>query len=94
MKTSRILVILLIVVAILLIPFIAMQFSNEIYWSLLDFMIMGILLFLTGLAINIVLRKTSSLKQRIILCGVVLAIFILIWAELAVGIFGSPFAGS
>ncbi len=94
MKTSRILVILLIVGAILLIPFTAMQFSNEIYWSLLDFMIMGILLFLTGLAINIVLRKTSSLKQRIILCGVVLAIFILIWAELAVGIFGSPFAGS
>ena len=94
MQTSRISIILLIVAAILLIPFIAMQFSDAVDWSAFDFIIMGVLLLSTGLLIEFVLRKIPDTKNRVIVCGIVLGAFLLIWAELAVGIFGTPFAGS
>ena len=94
MKTNRFLIILLIVGALLLIPFIAMQFSSEVVWTASDFIIMGILLLVTGLGIDLVLRKVSSSKNRPIMGGIILALFFMIWAELAVGVFGTPFAGS
>lgn len=94
MKTNRFLIILLIVGALLLIPFIATQFSNEVVWTASDFIIMGILLLVTGLGIDLVLRKVSSSKNRLIMGGIILAVFFMIWAELAVGVFGTPFAGS
>jgi peptidoglycan/LPS O-acetylase OafA/YrhL len=94
MKTNRLLIIVLIVISILLIPFIAMQFSEEVVWTTSDFIIMGILLLITGLGIDLVLRKFSSTKNRLIISGIILAVFFLIWAELAVGVFGTPFAGS
>jgi peptidoglycan/LPS O-acetylase OafA/YrhL len=94
MKTNRFLIILLIVGALLLIPFIAMQFSSEVVWTASDFIIMGILLLVTGLGIDLVLRKVSSSKNRLIMGGIILAVFFMIWAELAVGVFGVPFAGS
>lgn len=94
MKINRLLIIVLIVGALLLIPFIAMQFSTEVVWTASDFVIMGILLLGTGLLIDLVLRKVSSTPKQIIICGIVLAVFLLIWAELAVGVFGTPFAGS
>lgn len=94
MKTNRFLIILLIVGALLLIPFIAMQFSSEVVWTASDFIIMGILFLLTGLGIDLVLRKVSSSKNRLIISGIILAVFFMIWAELAVGVFGTPFAGS
>lgn len=94
MKTNRFLIILLIVGALLLIPIIAMQFSSEVVWTASDFIIMGILLLVTGLGIDLVLRKVSSSKNRLIMGGIILALFFMIWAELAVGVFGTPFAGS
>lgn len=94
MKNKRLLIILSIGVALLLIPLVGMQFSNEITWTALDFLIAAVLLFSTGLVIELVLRKVRSTEKRLILCGIILAAFLLIWAELAVGIFGSPLAGS
>lgn len=94
MKTTRLLIIFLIAGALLLIPFIGMQFSDEVVWTAFDFIIAGILLFGTGLAIDLVLRKVSSTRNRFIVCGIILAGLFLVWAELAVGIFGTPFAGS
>ncbi len=93
-KRNNFLIILLIVGALLLIPFIAMQFSSEVVWTVSDFIIMGILLLVTGLGIDLVLRKVSSSKNRLIISGIILAVFFMIWAELAVGVFGTPFAGS
>lgn len=94
MKTKSLVIILIIVGTLLLIPLIGMQFSDGIDWSLFDFLIMGILLFTTGIGIAYSLKKISSSKNRIITIGVILLIFFLIWAELAVGVFGTPFAGS
>ena len=79
---------------ILSIPLIAMRFTKEVNWTLSDFLIMGILLFITTFTIDFVLKKFKTLKSRLILVVATLALLILVWAELAVGIFGSPFAGS
>jgi hypothetical protein len=55
---------------------------------------MGVLLFGTGLACELVLRKVKKPVHRLLVCGAILFALFLVWAELAVGIFGSPFAGS
>jgi hypothetical protein len=83
-----------IIAIILAIPLVAMQFTNEVNWSLSDFMIMGALLSVTGLAIELVTRKVKSIQWRIAICLGILFLLFLVWAELAVSIFGTPFAGS
>src|SRR5688572_8496668 len=93
-QTARLIGIMLTAAFLLCIPLIAMQFTNEVNWSPFDFIIMGVLLFGTGLACEFVMRKVKTIGQRIIVCGIVLAALFLIWAELAVGLFGTPFAGS
>jgi hypothetical protein len=92
-KDKRIVGILSGTVLVLLIPLIAMHFTDEVNWTLSDFIVMGILLLGTGLVCEIIIRKVSKTNWRIALCLVILLVFFLTWAELAVGIFGTPFAG-
>ena len=93
-KNKRLITILISVPLLLLIPLIGMQFSSEINWSFFDFLVMGMLLFGVGLMFEFVLRKVPHRDNRIALIAIILIVFLLIWAELAVGIFGTPFAGS
>ena len=93
MTNKRLIIILSIAVILLSIPFFAMQFTDEVNWDIMDFTIMGIILFGTGLLCELVLRVVKSFHNRVILCGAILIILFLIWAELAVGIFETPFAG-
>lgn len=92
--TKRLYAILVIVLILLLIPFVAMQFTNEVNWSLFDFIVAGILLLGIGLAIELVLQKVKSRKNRIIISGIIMILLLLLWVELAVGIFNSPIAGN
>lgn len=78
---------------LLVIPLIGMLFSDEMNWKLFDFIVMGALLLIGSIGINFIVDKITSTKMRIILILVILFMFLLIWAELAVGIFGTPFAG-
>lgn len=94
MKNKRLIIILASASTLLLIPLLAMQFTNEVNWSVSDFIIMGGLLFGTGLLCELIMRKVKSVTNRIIICGAVLFVFFLIWVELAVGLFNTPFAGS
>ena len=94
MENKGLKIILSVVAMLLLIPLIAMQFTDEVNWTLFDFVIAAVLLFSTGLAIDFVLRKVKNAKYRIALSLSILLMLLLIWAELAVGIFGTPFAGS
>jgi hypothetical protein len=94
MKNKRLIGIVVAVAILLSIPLVAMQFTSEVDWSLTDFVIMGVLLLSTGLCCELVLRKVRTTGGRLAFCAVILFVFFLIWAELAVGIFGSPFAGS
>jgi cytochrome bd-type quinol oxidase subunit 2 len=93
-SNTRLIIILLAVPVILLIPFVAMQFTEAVNWSMFDFLVMGILLLLIGLKIEYILRKVKRKQNRIAIISILLIVFLLIWAELAVGIFGTPFAGS
>ncbi len=94
MRMNRIKIILGIVAFLLLIPLIAMQLTDEVKWSVNDFIVMALMLFGSGILADLVLRKVKKLPSRIIAFIAIVTVFILIWAELAVGIFGSPFAGS
>jgi len=94
MKNKRLKSILLTIVFLLLMPLIAMQFTDEVNWTLIDFVIAGVLLFGTGLTFDLVIRKVKNIKYRIAISIALLMALLLIWAELAVGIFGTPFSGS
>ena len=80
--------------SLLVLPLVAMRFTAEVRWSVGDFVVMGLLLFGLGLSIELVFKKIKSTSKRWSYLGAVLLIFLLIWAELAVGIFNSPWAGS
>jgi hypothetical protein len=94
MKNKRLIGIVLTVAFLLFIPLIAMQFTDEVNWTLSDFVIAGVLLLGTGLICELVMRKVNKTNHRIILCTFILVALVIIWVELAVGLFGTPFAGS
>lgn len=73
---------------ILLVPFIAMQFTTEVNWSPSDFVIMGILIFGTGLTFAFVLRRGGNLAYRAASILAVASAFLLIYVNLAVGLIG------
>jgi len=86
--------IVLLAASILLVPLVAMQLSDEVSWSTSDFVIAGALLLGTGLMFEFVVRKIANPRRRLILCSILVLAFLLVWADLAVGIFGLPWSGS
>jgi hypothetical protein len=94
MKNKRLIGIMISVALILLIPLIAMQFTNEVDWTRSDFVIAGGLLLGVGLLIDLALRKLSTSKYKVPIIIAIVISFLLVWAELAVGIFGTPLAGN
>ena len=70
---------------ILLVPFIGMQFSQDVNWTLSDFIIAGVVLFTTGILLDVAIKKAGKYKAAAILAIIVL--FIWLWVELAVGLF-------
>lgn len=77
MKNIRLIGIVLAVAIILLIPLIA-----GFPWTLLDFVVAGVMLLGTGLLCELVWRKVNKIEYRIALCGAVLATLVLIWAAI------------
>ena len=89
MQNKRLSIIVLTVALLLLIPLIAMQFTNEVNWDVFDFIAAGVLLLGTGLLCELVIRKVKKRRHRIVFCLAILLALLLFWAELAVGIFGT-----
>ncbi|MGS2727223.1 hypothetical protein ACU8DI_11500 [Psychroserpens sp. BH13MA-6] len=81
-------------VFVLLIPLVGMQFSEAVRWTLSDFVLAAILLIGTAISVELILRTIKTRQSRILLVLSLLTVLALIWIELAVGIFGSPWAGS
>lgn len=67
MLFKRVVIILIIVAGILLIPLVAMQFTNEVNWTIFDFVVAGILLYASGLMLEFNSRKIQKRSRRIIL---------------------------
>jgi hypothetical protein len=72
--------------AILLIPLIAMQLTNEVNWQLGDFIVAAVLLCFFGYVYEVLTQKSSKVKNKIVIGIIVLAALLLVWAELAVGL--------
>lgn len=71
---------------ILLMPLTAMQFTNQVNWTLFDFILMGTLLFGAGSLFVLAARRID--KKYWVPIGIAFAIALLwLWAELAVGVF-------
>lgn len=77
--------IVLVTALILLIPLVAMQFTDEVQWTLFDFVVAAVLLLSAGFAYEF-LRKKFGPRYRIMIGVGVLAVLLFIWAQLAVGI--------
>jgi hypothetical protein len=73
---------------ILLVPLLAMRFTDEVAWGPADFAVAGTLLIGTGLGYRLVATKAGSLAYRLA-AGIALAAgLLLVWAILAVGVIG------
>ena len=74
---------------ILLLPLVAMQFTDEVDWDETDFIVMGAMLFGACGTYELATRMTGNAAYRAAVGVAVVAAFILIWMNLAVGIIGS-----
>lgn len=64
-----------------------MQFTSEVNWKLFDFIFAGVLFFSTGLILIFGKRKIKNIKYRYLFYIVIMIVFLLIYSELAVGVF-------
>ena len=93
MQSKIISPIYLFIPVVLAIPLIAMQFTDEVSWGPGDFLIMGGMLFIAFLFIDLVNRRSVPGGLKFALTLILIFGLGLVWAELAVGLFGTPFAG-
>ena len=74
---------------LLLLPAVAMQFTTEVNWTGSDFVVMGVLLSLACGSYELATRVSGNSAYRLAVGIAVLAGFLLVWVNLAVGIIGS-----
>ena len=72
----------------LLVPLIAMQFTDEVNWGVADFVIFGALLFGVGITYELAVRKTGNAAFKAAVGLALLAAFLQFWINGAVGILG------
>jgi len=73
----------------LLLPWVAMQFTDEVAWTVGDFAVMGALLGGIGLGLELAVRKTGNTAYRTATGAALAAALLLLWINGAVGIIGS-----
>lgn len=82
-----------ITVAVLLVVFLASLLSDQVMWSIYDFLVGGGLIFVFA-TIEVILWNKLKSQHRLFVVLFVLLVFLILWAEMAVGLFDSPLAGS
>lgn len=75
--------------ALLLLPLVAMQFTDEVDWDLADFAFAGVLVAGVGATYELAVRRTPSRTYRAAAAVALAAAFLLMWANAAVGVIGS-----
>lgn len=86
---KRILALAIVTGGLLLVPLVAMRFTDEVKWKPFDFVAAGALLFGAGLAYEFVSRKSAGAPYRAGVGVAVAAGLLLVWVNLAVGVIGS-----
>lgn len=89
MNYKNLVKVFLVCLGLLSIPFIAMQVSSEVNWSVFDFIAAFILLFGAGLSYLFITKKLINKTYKIAAAITVFTALFLVWANLAVGIIGS-----
>lgn len=74
---------------LLLLPLIAMQFTTEVAWTGSDFMIFGVMLTVLCGAVELAVRMSRHHAYRAASGIALVAGFLLVWMNLAVGIIGN-----
>jgi hypothetical protein len=74
--------------ALLLLPLVAMQFSSEVNWTAFDFIFFATMLAVVGGVFELAARATSNTAYRAGAAMGLLAAFLLVWVNGAVGIIG------
>ena len=76
-------------VALILTPLVAMQFTREVNWDETDFIFAAVIFGIVGGLIELAVRASSSWYYRSGAIFAVLAGFMLVWSNLAVGMIGN-----
>ena len=74
---------------VLLVPLIATLATDEVDWSVADFVIAGALLFGVGIAMELATRTSNDTAYRWAVGLALAAAFLLVWVNGAVGVIGS-----
>ena len=82
-----------ITIVLLLLPFVSSLFNDQIDWDILDYSVMGSMIF-TAISLFLYQQKIQKIESSYWIGIFILVIFLLLWDELAVGIFNTLFAGS
>lgn len=72
---------------LLAVPLVSMQFSDEVNWTLADFIIAGGVLLSAGLIYELAVKKVRNRYHRLYVAIVLLLGLVWVWGELAVGLF-------
>lgn len=84
---SRTLILVFSAIALLLaIPAVSMQFTDEVNWTLWDFLVAALLLLIFAATLLYIRNNIRARKRRILFYLASIFIFLAIWAELAVGV--------
>lgn len=73
--------------ALLVIPAVAMRFTADVNWGLLDFVAAAVMLGALGIGFELLARMQVKPWHRGVIALALVGAFLLVWAELAVGIF-------
>ena len=74
---------------LLLLPLVAMRFTPEVNWTASDFIFAAVLFGSVGLAFELIVRRSTRLAYRLGAGLAVVAAFLTIWVNAAVGMIGS-----
>lgn len=74
---------------LLLFPLVAMQFTDEVNWTVGDFVFAGVLLLGVGIPLELAAKKTGNIAYRAAVGIALVVAFLIVWISLAVGIIGS-----
>ena len=78
---------ILLLIALLSIPLIAMQFTSEVNWTLFDFLMASFLLVTALILIEITLQKFKNKTYKFTVVFLIIFLFLLLWGDFSIGIF-------
>lgn len=75
--------------ALLALPLVAMQFTDEVDWGPFDFLVMGVLFAIVGGCFELAARLSRNWTYRAGFAVTIITSFLTIWVNLAVGMIGN-----